>query len=428
MNTYRVLRKTNAYTLFKIILCASFALVLIMTGRDAGAEDPVLKALIDEAIANNPEIASLRRMVKAEQAMAGTEGYLDDPYFRIELMDIPKDNPLDLTPGNAMLTRYTIGQMFPFPGKLPLKKEAAAKQAQMAGAELAFKTLEVQGMVKETYLEYAFNRESRRITDEIRETNSYMARIAEVRYASGIATQQDLIKAQLESAMLSNEAIELDAEKEALAARLKTLLNRTHDSALPEPAGLPRQRVSFDLSGIIPEATENNPLVKKTMLAVESGDLNQRLAEKNYYPDFMLSASPVQRDGGFETFDVMFQINIPIWQGKLQGISDGAYEARLAAEAELANQKNLISLEAVLSAINAQKADRMRILFETSLVPQSEMGLESALKSYQSGKIDFLTLLDAQRQVKRTKIEHLRTILEYGKAIASIEKILGRDL
>ncbi len=414
--------------MFKSLLCAFFVLPLVMTGASACAEDAILKALIDEATTNNPEIISLRRMARAEEAMAKTEGYLDDPFFRIELMDVSTDNPLDLTPGNAMLTKYTIGQMFPFPGKLSLKKEAATRQAQKAGALLAVKTLEIQGMVKEAYLEYAFNKESLRITDEIKDTISYMARIAEARYSSGLATQQDLIKAQIEAAMLSNESIELDAEKEAIAARLKALLNRAYDNSLPEPASLLRQRVSIEVSGIISEATTNNPEIRGALLEVESGDLMQRLAEKNYYPDFMLSAGPVERDGSFETFDVMFQVNIPLWQGKYKGMYEGAHETRLATEAMLSAQKNIISLEAASNAITAQKADRMRTLYETSLMPQSETGLESALKSYQSGKIDFLTLLDAQRQVKRTRIEHLKTILEYRKAVVALERILGRDL
>ncbi|MDP2689987.1 MAG: hypothetical protein Q8P48_07730, partial [Deltaproteobacteria bacterium] len=107
-----------------LTITRAFLLVAIISSSSSSfAGEPVsLKPLLEEARANNPEIKAFEERTRAREARAEAEGVLDDPTLKIEMEDLDKSRPLEIAPGNAMLTRYTISQMFPFPGKLSLKE------------------------------------------------------------------------------------------------------------------------------------------------------------------------------------------------------------------------------------------------------------------------------------------------------------------
>jgi outer membrane protein TolC len=54
--------------------------------------------------------------------------------------------------------------------------------------------------------------------------------------------------------------------------------------------------------------------------------------------------------------------------------------------------------------------------------------MESALASYRTGRVDFSTLLDAQRQMRRTRLDLLKIELEQQMRLAEIERIVGEEL
>jgi len=81
--------------------------------------------------------------------------------------------------------------------------------------------------------------------------------------------------------------------------------------------------------------------------------------------------------------------------------------------------ENLTALEA---------ARRTESLVATSLLPQADLTFQSALAAYENGKVDFATLLDAQRQIRRAKQERLKAQAEAQARLADIERIVGADL
>ena len=73
-------------------------------------------------------------------------------------------------------------------------------------------------------------------------------------------------------------------------------------------------------------------------------------------------------------------------------------------------------------------AQKIETLTTTSLLPQSEATLQSALAGYENGKVDFATLLDAQRQIRKSRQDRLKAQAEAQARLAAIERLLGEDL
>jgi outer membrane protein, heavy metal efflux system len=102
-------------------------------------------------------------------------------------------------------------------------------------------------------------------------------------------------------------------------------------------------------------------------------------------------------------------------------MSDAATARRDAAAAQL--QSELGQNWAALDALREQGE-----IVRSTLLPQVELTYQSALSSYQSGRVDFTTLLDAQRQIRRTRLDLLKVELEQQMRLAEIERIVGEDL
>lgn len=387
-----------------------------------------LDELLNRAKKENPELSALREAAQAMEAGARAQGRLDDPTLKVEFEDLSTRRPLEIGPGHSMLTRYTVSQMFPFPGKLSLRERMAGKEAQAARLEAGSRELDIASMVKEAYFEYAFLDESARITTGIKDLVTIATKIAETRYATGQVTQQDVIKLNVEQAMLTDELIMLDARKKVAASRMKSLVNIAQTEELEGEASLPKGRITFDVKELMDAATGKTPEVAMLKADAEAGELAVKLADRNYYPDFMVGVAPIQRDGEFDSYDLMFQVNIPIWRGKYDNLSDEAKARSRAAAARLEAGVNRKALEVRGAAIEVEASARQIELYETSLVPQAELSYESALRNYQAGRIDLISLLDTERDLKKTRLDYLKAIFEYNVRLASLEKASGTEL
>lgn len=422
------MRRDNRRAPFLIILAPfMLAAIALLFPAEAMAGDP-LGELLSAARERNPELKALSERARAVAHRARAEGALDDPTLKVELEDLSTGDPLAVSTSNAMLTRYTVSQMFPFPGKRSLMRRMAEKEALSAASELKAKALDIETGVKEAYYEIAYLKESIQRTAEIKELLSYMAKVAGTRYATGQVSQQDVIKVNVETTMLSNDLITMEAEKAIAVSRLKSLIGLDQSEGVAEPSALPKGRVEFSIDGLIRKAMEANPEVRMVEYEAEAGELGVDLAGKDYWPDIMVGVAPIQRDGSFDSYDLMFQVNLPIWRSKYDARHEEASANASALRARAMSIKNMKAFEVKEAALMVEAADRMRTLFETSLVPQVELAFESALKNYQSGKIDFLSLLDTERDLKRTRIEYHRSLLEYNKRVSLLERASGEDL
>jgi len=427
-STTHYIRRRLSYSLRIFGLSVSVLLLIplfsfseeILLGED-------LKGILEYARKENPEIKAYRERVSAFGEKAKYAGILDDPTLKIEFEDLPKDNPFP-NPNRAEMTRYTISQMFPFPGKLSLMEKMAKKEASMTGEELRDKEIEILTMIKMAYFDYYYTDRAIIITREIRDLLLNLERIAEIRYSTGLVPQQDIIKAQVELSMITNELITMESEKKILQARLNSLLNRPPTAPLADPKELVLKPPIPEIEALTERSLKRNPMIKAMQYNIESRESNRDLAKLNYYPDFMLGIAPIQRMEKFSSWDVMIGLNIPLWWKKYDYRLREAVANLNSSKERLDNLKNQVSFEVSQAYIKVETAKRIIELYETGLLPQARLSFESSLINYQTGKIDFLTLLENQRTLKKTRVEYLRALVDYRVRVAELERAVGEDL
>ena len=124
----------------------------------------------------------------------------------------------------------------------------------------------------------------------------------------------------------------------------------------------------------------------------------------------------------------MVELNIPLQQSSRRSQEREAEAMLSAARArkDAAANQVLSELAEVLAGLDA--ARRTETLTTTSLLPQAELTFKAALASYENGKVDFATLLDAQRQIRQAKQVQIKAQAEGQARLADIERLLGEAL
>ena len=391
-----------------------------------------LESLLDYARNNNPEYASMRHEADAAGERVTPAGALPDPKLRVELMDITRmgEQNATLSPNRVGSTKYTISQELPWYGKRDLKREIAELDAEGAQGRARGAWSEIAARLKTMYAQFYLLRRNEQITHEILDLMTRLEKIAQARYAGGLAMQQDIIRAQIEQTGMRNDLIMLENEGNMLRARINMLLARPASASLAAPEALRSlpSPAKLDYVSLEDRVRGRNPRLFADEAAIKSAEKKRDLAYKERYPDFMLGVTPVQYQNSVKEWQLMVEINIPLQQSSRRAMereSESMLSAARARKDASANQM-LSELAENLSGIEA--ARRAEMLATTSLLPQAEITFNSALAAYENGKVDFATLLEAQQQIRKARLSQIKAQAEAQVRLAEIEKLLGEDL
>ena len=75
---------------------------------------------------------------------------------------------------------------------------------------------------------------------------------------------------------------------------------------------------------------------------------------------------------------------------------------------------------------NAEQSLKSARLYETGILPQARLAVESSLSAYRVNRVDFLTLLDNQMTVLNFEISHAAALSNHNKALAEIDLLTGK--
>jgi outer membrane protein TolC len=171
-----------------------------------------------------------------------------------------------------------------------------------------------------------------------------------------------------------------------------------------------------------------NPALQAEQAKLAMAQKNRELTQRNRYPDFQVGVSPTVSGSRVTAVGLMLEFNLPLQRSsrdaqerEAQSLVDSA-RSRVDALA-LQLQGELTAQVAVFDAARQTEA-----LVRTQLLPQTELSLQSALAGYEAGKVDFGTVLDAQRQIRGARSSLLKARVEAQLRRAEIERILGEDL
>jgi outer membrane protein, heavy metal efflux system len=421
----RLILATMAF-LFSILVMIPFSSV-------AQPETPRLNVeeLVKEAMGNNPEILAAQKKWEVFKAKVPQASALEDPMLGFGIINLPTN--FSFKDEDMTMKEISISQKFPFPGKRPLMKEMAEKEAQAVSAEISGKVHQIIRAIKAAYYELSHVYRTSEVTQRNKKILEDFAKIAETRYSVGEGIQQDVLKAHVEVSKMLDELLMLDQRKRAFEAKLNSLLNRPPETPLGEPEEVVFRKLPLTTEDLQKMAVEMNSTLKGMKKMIEAKEKALALAKKEYYPDFNFRFAYGQRDNspGMDRRDMltgMVEVNIPIFYKSKQDQKVAEAKAEIqSAEAQYRAMKNEILFMIADMGSMIHRSERQLELYRTGIIPQASLQINSSLSAYRVNKGDFMTLLDSQMTLFKYELEYHQALTEYERNVANLGAVAGKE-
>lgn len=396
---------------------------------DEAVPGATLPGLLQWLERDSAELAAMRHETTSAEQRAEAAGALPDPSLRIEWMGLNR-NGVPFDPGRTEGTKYTVLQPLPGWGKRDAQKQAAQAGTVLAVAQQRAVSSELRTQLTLAFAQYYRAHHALMLNEEFSGFADSAVRLAQSRYETGVATQQEWVQVQREQAGLQSARLQQQADLVRAQARINAMLNRPVDAPLQPPQALPELPHAARLGE--PELAQRlraaNPQLSGQSAQTELARHNADLASRNLLPDFVLGIAPVQRGNGIRSVDAMLEFTLPLQrlahrahQHEADAMVAAGQARQQAAEARLLGELHE-HLAALQSARSQQALTRQRIL------PLAELAYKGALAGNQSGQINFPTLLEARRGLQQARFDALDIEVEQQIHFAEIERLIGEPL
>jgi len=393
------------------------------------AHDLDLSSLVREALERNPEIEAARRTVQAKRARIPQARAWPDPMLSVSYGGnlLP---PLTIMRGDPSSARQlTAEQEIPYPGKTRLRGRIATREAD--AESLAYEAVwrRVAAEVKQAYFALYFTDQSLSTLRKDRELLEKFEKIAAIRYSVGKAAQQDVLKAQVELSKLVERETLLEQQRRTLEAQLNSLRNLPPDSPVGPTANLRPSPLPFTLDDLQKAAETNFPELKRQQTVVDANRLGVQLAQKEVRPNFSLGYTYMQRAGQPDMYGITFSTSLPIFRRHKQDMAITEAAANLESSRHMEdNELTLLRYRVKQEILQVQATEQLMKLYSQGIIPQSTLTLESSLSSYETGSMDFLTVITNFMTVLDSELSYHQQLANHETALARLEELTGLNL
>lgn len=389
-----------------------------------------LDSLIVEAFKSNSEILAAQKRYEAARQRPSRESSLPDPMLSVGWSS--NGNPL---PGAGLGSNPTsnigvsVAQELPGPGKLRLKGEIAAKDAEADFQQYQAVKLSVIARLKTAYHQLHHAYEAPEIMRREQKLLGNFMEIAESRYSVGKAAQQDIFRAHAQFAIMETQILRMEQDKQVQQATINSLLNRAQDTPVVPPGEMNPGEITVTLEEMLAHARTDAPAVMRDQKMVERSEMALNLARKDYAPDYVLSAGYFNQGGMPPMYQVRLDVKLPayFWRKQRAEVTEQVYGVSEARRNYEAGKQNLAARIAEEYA-NAQTARKLMELYSKSVTPQASLALESSLSSYETGTLDFLSVLTNFMTVVDYELNYHEELVRFHLALVRLEEMTGLEI
>jgi outer membrane protein TolC len=142
------------------------------------------------------------------------------------------------------------------------------------------------------FAQYYQAEQSLQVTRTIRGILHDVAASTRARYAHGVSTQSDAIRAEIEQTRIDPELSGLERDEQAAKAKLNALIGRSADAPLAPAKSLRREPPASSLAfeALMVRAREANPTLATARAEIAAAEGERTLVDKSWYPDVTITA------------------------------------------------------------------------------------------------------------------------------------------
>ena len=384
-----------------------------------------MQQAVDLALSNNPKINAAKLGVNFQQVTKHTATELpktDITYMQGQYNSFYKND-----------NNITVTQSLPFPTVFAAQYKLGNLQIKAAEAQLKLTQDEVSLAVKEEYTDLLFLMQHKKLLTQTDSIYSAFLNAAKARYHAGEGTMLEQSTAQMQAQEVKNEIRQVDLQLNAAWLLFNALLNSGNYSTLTD-------------NSLVPLILANNPdsllITKSPNLTyfkslVDVAKQQKKLELNKSLPDVKFGYFNQTLIGSVNTIDASIATSSNRFQGFLVGINLPLWYAPNAAKIKAVGlqksiaQKQLEQQElATTTAYKNANAYYQQMQFNLNYytqqaLPNANLVLYQAQKTYQQGEISYTEYLQAVKNATAIKFNHLQAIKNYNYAVFQLQFITG---
>ncbi len=389
-----------------------------------------LGPLIEEALQRNPEVLAARKRVEAARQKSAQASSLADPILSVGYSS--NGGPL---PGQGLGVEPTsnigfmVSQQIPAPGKRRLRGAIEAKFADAVTKEYWLAQLSVAARLKTAWHQLHHTYEIADLIDRNRTLLERILKVAEARYAVGKAAQQDLFKAQTQLSLLALKRERFLQQRRSREAAINALLARALDTPVPRPENIEPRESMLTLEKLAEQAKAYAPVLQRETANIQRAELALNLARKEGAVDFTVSGGYFNMGRMPDMYQARLDINLPFFSRSRQraAVAEQTHSLDAARRAYQATG-NALLFRLKDDYLASDAGWRLMRMYTTTLIPQALLTLESSMAAYETGQVDFLTLLSNLSSVLEYEEGYHEEMMNYHLALIRLEEATGLEL
>lgn len=328
---------------------------------------------------------------------------------------------------------FSLSQDFEFPTVYTSQWNLAKEQIVGSELELEVVRNKLRWLIRKGWNQLTYLYEYKKL---LVYEDSLMARFveaAQLRYEVEATNLLEKVTAESKLSEIRNMLNVLDADILIQQRELSILLN--------DSTGLyfmPNSLLKMEMN-YLQDSTllANNPFMAYTRQQVEIADAEIKTNQAKFLPDLSIGyfnqsmiGTPTQSGSNATIGDrftgVQFGVSIPLFFG--------SYRSNVKT-ARLEKENAQISADSYLISINNQFQIQLQQLFremqnlsyyEETGLPQAELMLDNANKSYESGNIDFVSFIQIEERAIQVQKDYLIALKNYNEAVINMTYLLGQ--
>lgn len=418
--------------------CLAGLLSMSMLVQVTHATEYTLQQAVEQAQVNDPWLQGSVHQQMSQQAQSVDAGTLPDPVVNIGLLNLPSDS-FDFSDQNMTQFKVGVTQVFPRGDTRSLKRDKLENLSVMHPLMRADRQAQVAVSVAHLWLEAFRYQQTIRLIEKDRNLFEYLVDVAESSYtsAAGRTRQQDLIRAQLELTQLDDRLTLLKQQRDKNLADLGQWLDDLNVTLASDDIEVAKlyphlhkalQRHFSQDELALTDILISHPLILNIDQKIHVSDIDIRIAEQSYRPQWGLNASYAYRDESprgedrpdFLSLGISF--DVPLFTAHRQ---DKRVQSAKAEFQSTKTQRDLAlrELKAAYqsSVVSYQRLKQRQTLFESRLLLEMHQQAEASLTAYTHDDGDFAEAVRARIAELNARIEALNIDIDIHKTLAQLD-------
>ena len=377
-----------------------------------------LHDVLEYAARHRAEITAARARARAAAQRPEIVSGLEDPVVSPSLDHLP----FMLHGANVSLR---VEQRFPLGGTLSSRRRSAEADAQRARLDVGRLELDISLGAAEAYLMLQERRELLVILREQLQLAEQLVHTAAARYGSGVGTQVDALRAEIEVARLAAEVRASAQDIYGAEVMLNASLGRAAQAPVP-----PLEAAPSDALPIASDTARATALARRPELQMGKAEVSRARAEVSVMESMYTPMAMVQTGPAYTMYDgagwmLMVGVSVPIWRSKLRAGVDEAKAMVEMAQADLVAMRRMVEADALSARSRALSARERYLSLRDEVVPRARQVISPALAAYASGPLPLVSVIEAAQALWSAQAELLAAQAELGMSCARLRRALG---